>query len=186
MTSLEETRREFWEAWNGLSEVHTQEELEAQSEKMWAARKRLMKVDPEFRTMLKDREEKANAEAEESKRQIRSRHKAIVSEAEAEVSAAMTKARAVIGMPDEDIDEWVQKHRFKIVTPEEAEVKSKLICPICGGPDRGNIVNGKSTCFECMHITVPEEELKNYNRDYRRKWKRKRRAHGGKARRRVG
>ncbi|GAH23430.1 unnamed protein product, partial [marine sediment metagenome] len=62
---LEEARREFWEAWNGLSQVHTQKELEAQSEKMWAARKRLLKVDPEFRAMIKAREDKANAEAEE-------------------------------------------------------------------------------------------------------------------------
>ncbi|GAI17932.1 unnamed protein product [marine sediment metagenome] len=169
---LEEARREFWEAWNGLSQVHTQKELEAQSKKMWAARKRLLKVDPEFRAMIKARKDKANAEAEEHSRQTQAKHKAIISEAE--VAAAKMKAR----MP-EDIDEWVQKHRIKVMTPEEAETKSKskLICPICHDPDRGNTLNGKPACFECMHVTVPEEELKNYNREYRRRWNRSRKKH---------
>ncbi len=182
MTGLEETRREFWDAWNGLSEVHTQEDLESQSEKMWAARKRLWKIDPEFRATMKTREDKANVEAEESERQIRSKHNAIVSEAEAEVAAAMTKARAVMRMPDGELDEWVQKHRFKALTSDEAKTRSKLICPICHGPDRFNIMNGVPICFHGFdpkkygppHKLVPESELKNYNRDYRRRWKRNR------------
>jgi len=174
LSLVEEARREFWEAWGSLSDVHTQEALEAQSEKMWEARRRLLKVDPEFRTMLKAREDKTNAEAEERKRQIQSKHKTIVSEAEAEVATAMTKARAIMRMPDGELDEWVQKHRFKIVKPEEAEIKSKLICPICQGPDRGNLLNSKPACFECMHELVPESELKNYNRAYRRRWNKNR------------
>ncbi|GAH39353.1 unnamed protein product, partial [marine sediment metagenome] len=169
MISLEEARREFWEAWNGLSEVHTQEALEAQSEKMWAARRRLLKVDPEFKAMLKAREDTANAEAEESKRQIQSKHKTFMSEAEAEVSAAKVKARAVMRMDDADLDEWVQKHRFKVLTPEEAKPKSRLVCPICHKPDSGNLLNGKLGCIWCKHILVPKSELKNYNRAYRRR-----------------
>ncbi len=174
IVSLEEARREFWDAWNGLSQVHTQEDLEAQSETMWAARKRLLKVDPEFRAMLKAREDEANAEAERSKEQIQIKHEQVMSEAEAEVSAAKMRARAVTRLSGEDLDEWVQKHRFKVLTPEEAKTKSKLVCPICRGPNRRNILNDKPTCFKCMHVLVPEEELKNYNRDYRRKWKRNR------------
>lgn len=172
MADLEEVRREFWEAWGGLSEVHTQEALEAQSEKMWAARKRLWKVDPEFRAMIKDREEEANAEDKRSKEKMQIKHEQIMSEAEAEVSAAKMRARAVMRMSDEDIDKWVQKHRFKVLTPEESKTKSKLVCPICREPDRGNLVNGEPTCIGCMHMLVPESELKNYNRDYRRGWKR--------------
>ncbi len=172
--SLEEVRREFWDAWNGLSEVHTQEDLDAQSEKMWAARERLLKVDPEFRAMIKAREDKIKEEAERSKEQIRTQHKAIISETETQVAAAMMKARAVSGVSDDDIDGWVQKHRFKIVTPDEAKVKSKLICPICLGKDMGNMINEKPACISCMHELVPEGELKNYNRDYRRKWRRSR------------
>jgi len=178
MTSLEEARREFWDAWNGLSKVHIQEDLETQSNKMWAARKRLLKVDPEFRAMLKDREDEANAEAEAQKRQIKVKYETITSEAKAEssaiVSAAKAKANAAMRMSDGELDEWVQKHRFKALTPEEAKTKSKLVCPICREPDRGNLVNGEPTCISCMHITVPEEELKNYNRDYRRRWKKSR------------
>lgn len=174
MSSLEEARSEFWDAWHGLSEVHTQEDLDVQSEKMWAARSRLLKVDPEFSAMLKARGDRANAEAEESKRQIRSRHKVIISEAEAEVSAAKTRARAVTGLSDEDIDKWVQRHKFKAPTPGEAKTKSKLICPICHGPDRKNLVNGEPGCVFCMHVLVPESELRNYNRAYRRRWKKRR------------
>lgn len=175
--SLEATRREFWDAWNGLSEVHTQEELEAQSERMWATKQRLWKVDPEFRSMIKSREDKAKAETEESRREILSRHKAIMSKAEAEVSVTKMTVRAVKGMSDENLNECFQSHRFKTQTPEEANTKSKLVCPICHGTDKGNLVNDEPTCIPCMHITVTEEELKNYNRTYRRRWKRKRRKH---------
>lgn len=168
---LEEVRKEFWNAWNGLSEVHTQEDLESQSEKMWAARKRLMKVDPEFRAVIRDRENKIKEEAERNKEQIQTKHKQIISEAEAEVAAAKMRAKAVMRMPDGELDEWVQKHKFKIVAPDEAKPKSKLICPICHDPDRHNLMNDKPACLKCMHVLVPEDELKNYNRDYRRRWK---------------
>ena len=176
MSSLEEARREFWDAWNGLSEVHTQEALEAQSEKMWAARERLLNVDPEFRAMIKAGEDKANAEAEESRVQIETTHKTLISEAKAEsraiISAANAKANAAMRMTDAELDEWAENHRFKTRNPEEAEVKSKLICPICHGPDRRNILNDKPTCFSCLHKLVPVSELGEYNRQYRRAWKR--------------
>jgi len=176
--SLEEVRREFWDAWNGLSEVHTQEDLEAQSEKMWEARKRLLEVDPEFRAMIKTREDKANAEAEARRVKIETKHKSIMSEAEAEsqsiISAANAKAKIAMQMSEVDLDAWAQKHRFKIMPPKETEVKSKLICPICSDMDRGNIINEKPTCFSCMHELVPKSEIKNYNRDYRRRWRRSR------------
>jgi len=174
MASLEEARREFWDAWNGLSEVHPRDDLDAQSEKMRAARKRLLKVDPEFRSMIKDREDEAKEDADVRREQIEAKHKLIMSDAEKEVAAAITKAKATLRMSEADLDEWAQKHRFKILTPEEAEVKSALVCPICRGPDRGNIVNGEPACLKCMHKLVPKSELKNYNRNYRRRWKRKR------------
>ncbi len=174
LVGLEDARREFWDAWNGLSEVHTQEDLEAQSKKMWAARKRLLKLDPEFRAMLKGREDQAKAEADRRKEQMQIKREQIMSKAEAEVSATTMIARAVKEMPEEDLDEWVQKHRFKVIKPEEAEIKSKLVCPICHDPDRGNILNSKSTCFNCMHELVPDSDLKKYNRAYRRRWKKSR------------
>ena len=174
MSSLEEARREFWDAWNGLREVHTQEALEAQSDKMWTARRRLLKVDPEFRAMIKTREDKANAEAEESSRQTQSRHKTIMSEAESEVAASKMRARAVMRMPNEGIEEWVQKNRFKFLTPEESKTKSKLVCPICLDLDRKNTMNGEPACLKCMHKLVPQEKLKNYNREYRRAYVKKR------------
>lgn len=174
IVSLEEARREFWEAWNGLSEVHTQKDLEAQSEKMWTARKRLLRVDPEFRATLKAREDEANVEAERRKERMQIKHEQIMTEAEAEVSAAKMRARAVTRMSGEDLDVWVQKHKFKVLTPEKAKTKSKLVCPICRGPDRGNILNDKPACLSCFHKLVPVSELGEYNRQYRRKWKRNR------------
>ena len=170
----EEVRREFWDAWNGLSEVHTQEDLDTQSAKMWAARKRLMKVDPEFRAMIKDREDEANEDADVHRAQIEAKHKLVRSEAEKEVAAAITKAKATLRLSDEDLEEWAQKHRFKVVTPKEAKTKSALICPICHGPDRGNTVNGEPACLKCRHKLVPHEDLSKYNRAYRRNWKKRR------------
>lgn len=178
---MEEIRREFWDAWNGLSEVHTQEALESQSEKMWAARERLLKVDPEFRAMIKDGEDKANAEAEARRIEIKTKFEMLRSEAEAEsrsiISAANAKANAAMRMSEAELNDWAEKHRFKTRPPEEAEVKSKLICPICHGPDMGNKINGKPACIPCRHELVPESELKNYNRDYRRRWKKSRGRH---------
>lgn len=174
MASLEDVRREFWDAWNGLSEVHTQEALEAQSEKMWTARRRLLKVDPEFRAMLKTREDEIEEKAKRSRERTQLKREQIMSKAEAEVSAAMMKSRAIIGMAEADLDKWVQKHKFKIRTPEETKTKSRLVCPICRGPDRNNTIDGEPGCIPCMHVLVPESELKNYNRAYRREWKKSR------------
>lgn len=177
MSSLEEVRREFWDAWNGLSEVHTQETLEVQSEKMWAARKRLLKVDPEFRAMIKAREDKANAKAEARKKEIQTKYKVLMAEAKAmsNTSISAVNAKVAMRMSETDLDEldkWVQEHRFKVLTPEEAKTKGKMVCPICRKPDRSNnLLNGKPGCIWCNHILVPESELKDYNRAYRRRWK---------------
>lgn len=171
---LDDIRRDFWDAWNGLSEVHTQEDLDAQSEKMWVARERLLKVDPEFRAMIKAREDKANSESDARRIKIQSRLKSLASEAEKDVAKANEKAKLAMMMTDADIDELVKKHRFKVLKHEEANKKSKLVCPICRGPDRGNIINGNPACFHCLHKLVPISELEEYNRQYRRKWKKSR------------
>lgn len=166
MSTLEEARKDFWDAWNGLSQVHIQEELEAQSKKMWTTRKRLWKLDPEFRATMKSREE----DGEKRKRRMQISQQA--TKDEASVSAARIRADAR-RMAEGNPDEWVKSHRFKIRTPEEAETKGKLVCPICLEPDRGNILNEEPTCMRCMHITVPEDKLKDYPRKYRRAWKKK-------------
>ena len=53
------------------------------------------------------------------------------------------------------------------------KVETKLVCPICKEKDRGNIINDRPTCVKCMHDLVPESNLKNYNREYRRSWGRR-------------
>lgn len=54
---------------------------------------------------------------------------------------------------------------------EKTIEKIELICPICHDLDRGNILNDKPACIKCMHDLVPKDELKKYNRAYRRRWK---------------
>lgn len=58
-------------------------------------------------------------------------------------------------------------------TFEEAKEKAEevLVCPICGASDKGNIMNNELACMKCMHRLVPESELKDYNREYRRNWR---------------
>lgn len=157
MSNLEEARRDFYAALDGLRKVHTHEELEFQKEKVNASKKLLLEIDPEFRATIEERKQQARVRAGQMTNLARSKAEGLRRDAEGRV------------------EDFVQKHRFKTRTPEEAEdtVNDGLICPICHGPDRGNIMNGEPFCFGCMHKLVPKSELRNYNRAYRRKWKRR-------------
>lgn len=45
------------------------------------------------------------------------------------------------------------------------------VCPICHQEDQHNRVMGVPWCLMCGHRLVNREDLKHYNREYRRKWK---------------
>lgn len=126
----------------------------------------LMDNKPEFKAIMDHRA----AEAKRQSEYDRAIHKAKMSEAKSEASRARTEAMARIP----DIDDWVAKTRVRKAPIEELENKSEMFCPICGEKDTsGNIVNNEPTCMKDMHRLVPKSELKNYNRKYRRAWKRK-------------
>jgi hypothetical protein len=44
------------------------------------------------------------------------------------------------------------------------EGKSKLICPVCGGSDQGNRMNGKPWCFKCKSPLVPKHKLEAWKK----------------------
>jgi hypothetical protein len=49
----------------------------------------------------------------------------------------------------------------------------ELICPLCRELDSHNRMNGKAICFKCMMELVPQSDLKQYNREWRRRFKKK-------------
>lgn len=172
MESLETMRAEFYEALEGLKEVHTQEALDAQKVKLDAAKKRLLEVDPEFRNMIADNRRKAKIRSD----RMKAEHKASMAESKAKSDAIRSNALARARSAEADVDKWVSEHKIRIRTPEEAEKKSKekLWCPICRKRDTSNnILNGVPTCFDPSHRPhklVPKSELRDYNRAYRKKW----------------
>lgn len=171
MSSLEEAHREFYYLQESLKNIHTKEELEVVESKLEEARHRLWKNDPEFRAMVEENRRQAKIRTDEKK----AKYKAEMSEAERRISLAWMKAEEVRREVEKDIGMWNQKHRLNIQTSKEAEktINDNLICPICHDLDRCNIMNGIPFCFLCNHRLVPKSKLKNYNRKYRRNWKRK-------------
>lgn len=177
MASLEVARAEFWGAMDGLKEVHTQEALDAQKLKIDTAKERLLEVDPEFRAMIEDRKRVAKINSD----RMKAEHKAKMTEFEGQASAARAKSDLLRrDSQREDIDNWVQEHKFKVLSYDDAKRQSEeeLWCPICRKRDTSNnIMNGVPTCFvpsHRPHKLVFKSELKSYNRSYRKKWLKRR------------
>ena len=130
----------------------------------------LMDNKPEFKAIMDQRSAEAKRQSEYSQ----AMHKARMAEAKSEASRARTEAMAKVQSGMGDVDDWVAKTRVRKAPLEELENKSELFCPICQERNNSNnIVNNEKTCMKCMHKLVPKSELKNYNRKYRRAWKRK-------------
>ena len=140
----------------------------------------LMETNPEFKEIM-DARLRENKMRSEQRMAI---HKAEIAEIEAGAnrlrSGSMARARS--SMNDADVEDWVARTRIKKRTAEEAEAElsKNLVCPICNSSSKGNIVNDIPTCFHNTkeygpwHRLVPQSKLKNYNRAYRRRWKKKR------------
>ncbi|GAI43967.1 unnamed protein product, partial [marine sediment metagenome] len=96
LSLVEDARREFWTTWHGLENVHTQEELEAQSTKMWAARKRLWELDPEFRARMLAEEEKRRVEAELNKEKAHIQDTLLKQKVAREVAEAKSKSDRIV------------------------------------------------------------------------------------------
>ena len=171
MFSLEETRADFYSALKSLKTAHTQKELDIVKVRVNEAKERLLAVDLEFRTMIEERKRESKIRAD----QMRAEHREIMAETKQKANAVRFKVEALRREADSKREEVAKQYKFETRTHEEAEeiINDKLICPICRGPDRGNIMNGEPYCFGCMHKLVPKSELKNYNRVYRRNWKKR-------------
>ncbi len=153
-----------------LTRVHTQEELDRASKVIDDKKQYMIENNPEFNAIMESRKREAKQRAE----QDRAVHKAQMADAMARVKGAIPYGDA---FADRGLDDFVASIRFKTVDPEELERKSEeaLYCPICREKDTSNnIVNNHPTCMKDMHRLVPKAELKDYNRNYRRRWKRNR------------
>ena len=172
MSSLEEARTQFYTALEGLKEVHTRKELDIQRKMVENAKNRLLIVDPEFKLMIEENKRRIKIEFDK----IGAEYSAKISELESKFSFVRAKAEATRREAEKQIDDWVNAKIVKKISfkNEDAFNKTKLICPICKASDRGNSINGVPTCMSCFHKLVTKSELRKYNRDYRRKWKRKR------------
>jgi len=184
MSSLEEARRDFYSALEGLKDINAESgskkdvvkahaRLEAQKNLIEEKRKILLAVDPEFKAMIEKRKHQARIGVD----QMEVKYKAMMVDAE----QARMKIEAARHEAERRTEIFVAEHRIKTRTLEEAKksVNDKLICPICNDLDKGNVMNGIPSCFHDQekygspHKLVSKSELKNYNRDYRRRWKRR-------------
>lgn len=144
MSSLiEGARRDFYSILDELKEVHDQEELEIVRDKLKRARKILFEADSDFRASVENRQKGARIRMAEMKQ----------------------KTDRDMNIINVSLGKRTEKYGIK--------TREGLICPICHGPDRGNVMNNEPTCMSCMHKLIPREDLKEYNRAYRRNWKRR-------------
>ena len=172
--SLEDVRSEFYTALEGLKEVHTREALEEQKKKIDVAKARLLKVDKDFVAMLERNKRQAKMRSDQAraeyKSEYRSKYDSIRRDATRKASQIRMKGK-MMRLESPIITQGINNISFEAL---KEKVETKLVCPICKEKDRGNIVNEKPTCMTCMHDLVPDSDLKKYNREYRRKWKKKR------------
>jgi len=161
----------------------TNEEVKRAGKSIEEQKQRLRETNPEFNAIIGRREQENKQRAELN----RALHKAKMAESKAKASTIIAEAkssvrgaipgRGIYDYADRGLDDFVARTRLRKVDPEELERKSEeeLWCPICRKKDTSNnMINDRPTCIPCMHRLVPKEELKDYNRDYRRRWKRKR------------
>lgn len=70
MSNSEDVRKEFTEALEGLKQVHTKEELEAQKLKVDATKEKLLAIDTDFRHQMEMRKLEVKAKADAMKRDM--------------------------------------------------------------------------------------------------------------------
>lgn len=172
--SLETARSEFYEALEGLKEVHTRAALEEQKKKIDVAKERLLKVDKEFVAMIERNKRQAKMRSDQArakyKSEYRSKYDSIRRDAMRKADQIRMKGKMM--RPELPlITQDINNVSFKAL---KEKIGTKLVCPICKEKDSGNIINDKPTCMKCMHDLIPESDLRKYNREYRRKWKRRR------------
>lgn len=173
-SELEKVRREFAEALESLTKVHTREELEVQRKKITVAKEKRLKIDADFRHMIDTKRMESEARARETRNSVEMKRIEITERLRLERARAKDihiktkeiRAKAMRRMPTNKTPLPFMKGPS--INPDEKI--SVLMCPICKDPDMGNIINDEHICMNCMHELVPQNELNNYNRRYRRNW----------------
>lgn len=155
--------------------VHTQEQLERFEKAVNEVQTLVLQADPYFKEEYDSRRQAMQQQVESERARVRTQADQIVQDSEA-------KARQMEG---DNIDKFLAEHKFKVRPPKDLAEQPKLVCPICGDPDYGNSVNGVPFCLKCNHKLVSPSELKNYNREYKRKFRQMKKNESNNKKRRI-
>ena len=113
---------------------------------------------PLQRELDKGSEEKCKAKAELER--LRKRAERLKRKVKSSHQKEMAELQAKIRKYEFRLDPALRKIQRKL--EEKLTVTSKMVCPNCGDPDRGNKVNGKPWCFKCNTILVAKDKLQKW------------------------
>ena len=145
-----------------LREAKTVEEVKAIEALLMEQRKNVFILDPSFKR-----------EVEENTKRIKLAK--MQEAAEYKLKEQEIRARAI----NEETSGLADVRKFKVTPPDSTSLgePKMLFCPICGvsaPEEKANRVDGKPACFKCMHEMVSKERLTEFNRSYRRRFRRAR------------
>jgi len=181
--TFEESLKRLYEAENGEEyktrlieagyHTHTPEQVDELRKAMVEIRFKVFDSDPVFKEEFEERRRRIIENMNASNTKRRTEATVII---DGELSKAKSKVRRIEKqIKDEKLEEWIENKKFKPWKKEERE--KSLFCPICRERrDQENNRNqdDKLICVRHGHILVSKDELKKYNRAYRRAWKKPR------------
>jgi len=178
MNEFEKSLGRFYQSTNGEefkenlieagSHVHTDEQLRTLRKAIEKVQPKVLMLDPSFKELIERRRTNIKEKMESEERARRSR-------VDAKVRSEVSKAESMSSRyMNQYRDKLREVKKFKSRSLEEAKAKP-LFCPVCG--ERRDQENNRNQddgliCIRHRHILVPENDLKKYNRAYRRNWKR--------------
>ena len=154
-----------------LSICTTNEEVDQVSTVIDEIKQHLINTNIEFKAIM-DRQKQERKMINDERRALRRAKKAEIN-AEANLEIKGARAKVALARADALMDSPIGKTTNRTMEEMEAQLSDKLVCPICKEKDRGNTINDVLACMKCHHRLVPSSELGNYNRAYRRRFKKR-------------
>jgi len=124
--------------------VNSDEQLKDFTDVIYKVREKIFELDPDF------------------KREIEARKKARENQFKAEKIILDAEMRA-------ELERYETKYAKEL--GDMVTKRGNLICPICREVTGFNFINDKMICSVCGHELVEKDDLRDYNRAYRRKWR---------------
>lgn len=127
--------------------THSTEQLDEFRNVIYPVRERVFEFDPDF---------KREIEAKQNAREVQ-----------------FKADRAIL---DGEMAAEVERHKAKYGKEISRMTRGRgdLVCPICRDLTGFNFINDKMVCSACGHELIEKDKLRDYNRAYRRNWKRNR------------